>query len=285
MNSEWLRYYVTLAETRNVHATAERLHVTPQAVSKALSGLEQQLKVTLVDRDHRIRNLTPAGEMLLEEARTILHAIDNAQRRIDDWQTSEPQGPVTIAGDMLWHHHLMPALLADLVEQYNGLCPQLFEMLPDDAEHWVATGDVDVGLLLRPPRRSDLHWATGIKSPYVIAGKPQPMRSWQEFGYVVPRFFKREFPDSLDGWPERKFPRRIAAKVELLETAIALAEAGVGVAFLPELAVRDRLDRGSLAIVAEAPCEFSDDLYVIWRKGVVPTPGARAVLRALGAVS
>jgi DNA-binding transcriptional LysR family regulator len=40
LNPEWLRYFVTLAETRNFHKAAERLHITPQALSKAIAGLE-----------------------------------------------------------------------------------------------------------------------------------------------------------------------------------------------------------------------------------------------------
>lgn len=283
MNTEWLRYFVVLAETRNYHAAAERLHVTPQAVSKAIAGLEAELRVALVDRDRRVRGLTGAGEALLEEARGILKGLENAERRVAEWSNAEPKGPLTIAGDSLWHHYLLPPLLAELLERHPGITPQLFEMLPDDVEYWVAAGEVELGLLLRPPRRDDLHWHAGLASPYVIAGKPQPRAPWQSFGYIVPRFFRKEL-ESLDGWPERQHPRRIVAKVELLETAIHLCEAGLGVAFLPELALRERLARGSLAIVAEAPCQFADQLHVVWRHGVKPSAAARAVLRAVGAL-
>ncbi|MBU6428287.1 MAG: LysR family transcriptional regulator substrate-binding protein, partial [Cyanobacteria bacterium REEB65] len=155
------------------------------------------------------------------------------------------------------------------------------EMLPDDVETWVAAGDVAVGLLLRKPRRPDLDCFEGLKTPYVIAGKPGPVRPWQDFGYIVPRFFHRELPESLDGWPEQTFKRRIAAEVELLETAISLAEAGVGAAFVPELAVKERVASGALAVVAEAPCAFFDQLFVVWRKGLRPTPASRQLFEAL----
>lgn len=283
MNPEWLRYFVVLAETKNFHQAAERLHVTPQALSKALAGLETELKVTLVDRAHRVRGLTAAGEALLEQAIAVIAAVDNAERRMAEWLEPVPRGPVSIAGDSLWHHYLLPDLLAALVVEWPAMRPKLYEMLPEDAERWVAEGEVELGLLLRAPSRSDLTFWAGPTSPYVIVGKPGPKRSWQDFAYVVPRFFRRETPDSLDGWPENEFPRRIAAEVELLETAIKLVRAGVGAAFLPELAVRDRLAAGELAIVADAPVAFQDELFVVRRKGVRPTPAARAVLTALGA--
>lgn len=282
MNPEWLRYFVVLAETKNFHQAAERLHVTPQALSKALQGLETALKVTLLDRAHRVRGLTPAGEALLDEAQRVIAAVENAERRMAELREPVPRGPVTIAGDGLWHHYLLPPLLAAVVQAWPEVRPKLYEMLPDDAERWVAEGEVEIGLLLRAPVRPDLDWQAGLATPYVIAGRPGLAGVWSDFGYVVPRFFRREHAASLDGWPEAVHPRRIVAEVELLETAIKLAEAGVGVAFLPELAVRPRIDEGRLAIVAESPVAFQDELYVVRRKGVRPTPAARAILEALG---
>jgi DNA-binding transcriptional LysR family regulator len=281
MNPEWLRYYVVLAETRNFHKAAERLHITPQALSKAIAGLEAQLHVTLVERGRRVEGLTAAGEALLDEANTVLASLENAERRIAEWRQGLPQGPVTIAGDSLWHHYLLPPLLVDLIGEHPLVRPQLFEMIPDDVETWVAGGDVDIGLLLRPPRRTDLDWFAGVASPYVIAGKPGPQRPWQECRYIVPRLFRRELPESLDGWPEGKYKRTIVAEVELLETAIHLVEAGLGEAFLPELAIRDRVRQGSLAVVADAPCTFADQLYVVWRKGLRPSLAMAAVLDRL----
>jgi DNA-binding transcriptional LysR family regulator len=283
MNPEWLRYFVVLSETKNFHQAAERLHVTPQALSKAIAGLETELKVVLVDRAHRVRGLTAAGEALLEEARRVTAAIEDAERRMAEWRDPVPRGPVTIAGDGLWHHYLLPPLLAALVAAHPEVRPKLYEMLPEDAERWVAEGEVEIGLLLQAPSRPDLAWRAGLATPYVIVGRPGEAGRWQDFGYIVPRFFRRETPQSLDGWPEAVHPRRIAAEVEMLETAIKLAEAGVGVAFLPELAVRDRLAAGTLAVRAEAPVAFADELYVVWRKDVRPTPAAKAVLVALEA--
>ena len=282
MNPEWLRYFVVLAETKNFHQAADRLHVTPQALSKALAGLETELKVTLVDRAHRVRGLTAAGEALLEEALAVIAAVDNAERRMAEWLEPVPRGPVTIAGDSLWHHYLLPDLLAGLVVEWPAMRPKLYEMLSEDAERWVAEGEIEIGLLLNAPSRTDLICWAGMASPYVIAGKPGPKTGWQDQAYIVPRFFRRETPGSLDGWQESAFPRRIAAEVELLETAIKLAMAGVGAAFLPELAVRGQLANGELAIVADAPIAFQDELFVVRRKGVRPTPAARAVLTALG---
>ncbi|MBM3268083.1 MAG: LysR family transcriptional regulator [Candidatus Sericytochromatia bacterium] len=277
MNPDWLRYFVVVAQTRNFHVAAEQLHVTPQALSKAVGALG----AVLIDRDRRVRGLTAAGEALLSEAHDVLRALENAERRMAECRDGTPRGPVTIAGDGLWHHYLLPGILADLRARYPELRPRLFEMIPDDAERHVAAGEVEIGLLLRAPRRADLDHRRGLASPYVIVARPGCSGKWTDFAYVVPRLFGRELAESLDGWPEGEFPRRVAAEVELLETALRLAEAGVGAAYVPELAIRDRLARGTLAIVAEPPCSFVDQLYIVWRRGIRHTPAARALLAAL----
>ncbi len=287
MNPDWLRDFVALAEARNFREAAERVHLTPQALSKAIAALEAHLGVRLVERDRRVRGLTAAGEAFLDDARAVLASHENAERRMAEWRHGKPRGPVEIAGDGLWHHYLLPPLLAGLRARFPDLRPRLHEMLPDDAERWVAAGEMDIGLLLRPPVRPDLQWREGPGTPYVIAGRPDLLgakgrkRPWADLAYIVPRFFRRELPESLDGWPEARFPRQIAAEVELLETALHLAEAGVGVAFVPELALRDRLGRRTLAVVADAPFAFEDRLYVVQRRGIRPTPASQAVLAAL----
>ena len=210
---------------------------------------------------------------------------ENAERRMAEWRTAEPQGPITIAGSGLWHYYLLPTILADLLAAFPRLLPRLYSMLPAEVEERVAEGAVDVGLLLAPPQRPDLEALAGLETPYRIVGSPGSPSSWRECGFVVPRFFRREGATSLDGWPDHQYPRRVVAEAEMLESMVRLCEAGVGVAFLPELAVRDRIQRGSLVVIARAPVRHHDRLFVVRRKGVRPTPAIRVVSERLAGFS
>lgn len=284
MNTDLLRYFVALAEERHLQTAADRLFMSPQALSKALATLERHYGAILVERDHRIRGLTGAGEALLEAARALLAAEERCARRVAEAESDRPRGPLKVGGDGLWHHYLLPGALARVLGEHPEVRPSLHEMLQPDLERHVAEGALDLGLLLAPPTRPDLDWREGLATPYVIAGHPSRKGSpWQALGYVAPRIFGREALTPLDGWDEVRFPRRIVASVELLETALHLAEADVGAAFLPRLAVEPRLTAGRLAIVAEAPLAFEDRLFVVHRRGVPPTPAARALLDALQA--
>jgi len=72
-----LRLFVAIAETRSLTRAAEREHLALAAVSKRVSDLEGQLGVSLLYRQPKGVELTPAGHALLHHARNLL---DNLQQ-------------------------------------------------------------------------------------------------------------------------------------------------------------------------------------------------------------
>lgn len=81
MESRSLRYFVAVAEELNFARAAERLGISPPPLSRAIRRLEAELGVTLFERTtHRVAR-TPAGDVLLAEARVALDALEAAGRR------------------------------------------------------------------------------------------------------------------------------------------------------------------------------------------------------------
>ncbi|MEE3487556.1 MAG: LysR family transcriptional regulator [Bulleidia sp.] len=82
MNIQALRYYKSLAETKNFTKAAEMNYVSQPALSKAINDLEKELGVPLVIRSTRSVDLTPSGEIFLEEATKVIHAYDHMIERV-----------------------------------------------------------------------------------------------------------------------------------------------------------------------------------------------------------
>jgi DNA-binding transcriptional LysR family regulator len=78
MELRHLRYFVAIAEERSFTRAAERLWVAQPGLSTQIRRLESELGVQLFDRHTRGVDLTDAGELLLERARTALAAADAA---------------------------------------------------------------------------------------------------------------------------------------------------------------------------------------------------------------
>ena len=71
-----VRYFVAVAEERNITRAAERLHISQPALSAAVRQLELALGVDLLDRSGRVLAVTAAGELLLEQGRDLLGHAD-----------------------------------------------------------------------------------------------------------------------------------------------------------------------------------------------------------------
>lgn len=82
MELRQLRYFLSVADCRSFVSAAAGLYVSRQAVSKAVSQLEEELGVTLFMRDTSGAFLTPTGLMFYDRIRGVVKEIDDIERQI-----------------------------------------------------------------------------------------------------------------------------------------------------------------------------------------------------------
>ncbi|THF70316.1 LysR family transcriptional regulator [Deinococcus sp. Arct2-2] len=82
MDLRQLRLFVAVAEELNFTRAAERVNLSQPALSQQIRGLEDDLGVPLFLRTARGALLTPAGEVLLDEARRLLETAAHIVRRV-----------------------------------------------------------------------------------------------------------------------------------------------------------------------------------------------------------
>jgi len=71
-----VRYFVAVAQERNITRAAERLHLSQPSLSAAMKQLEEQLGTPLLERSGRGLSLTPAGELLRDRGRELLEQAE-----------------------------------------------------------------------------------------------------------------------------------------------------------------------------------------------------------------
>lgn len=82
MELEQLRIFVTVAECGSFSRGARKLYISHSTTSRAVSALEEELGVRLLERDNHVLGLSPAGEILLDEAQKLLRAADLAAQKV-----------------------------------------------------------------------------------------------------------------------------------------------------------------------------------------------------------
>jgi DNA-binding transcriptional LysR family regulator len=126
MELRHLRYFVAIAEEGSFSSAAERLWVAQPGLSTQIRRLEAELGVKLFLRHTRGVDLTDAGELFLERARTALAAAEAALATGHDLQAglvgTIRLGLATEAG---WH--LTPTLLAEFGRARPGVELTVFE--------------------------------------------------------------------------------------------------------------------------------------------------------------
>jgi DNA-binding transcriptional LysR family regulator len=138
-----LRYFLAVAEELNFTRAAERLHIAQPPLSAAIRQLEEQLGVSLFDRSTRQVELTPAGELLLEQGRELLRhaeAVFAAVRELE----SAPTGRVALGVAPTGRFELAPALLAACATRAPGVMLYPREDTTGALVHDLRTGRLDL---------------------------------------------------------------------------------------------------------------------------------------------
>jgi len=82
MELRQLRYFVAVAEEGNISRAAQKIFLTQPALSRQIKALENEIGQCLLKREAHSIRLTPAGEMLLREAREFLQRADEMLERV-----------------------------------------------------------------------------------------------------------------------------------------------------------------------------------------------------------
>ena len=167
-----LRYFVAVAEELHFGRAAERLFIAQPALSQQIRKLEEQLGVTLFERDRRHVALTPAGEALLSEARAAVDQVDRALavgRRFRSGRIGRLDigcTPGAVGGLM---GRIMRAFQAD----HPDVELELHHYSFSDVSAGLRNGEVDAAFVRLPLSLPDLRHRTLVVEPRVVALPPE----------------------------------------------------------------------------------------------------------------
>jgi DNA-binding transcriptional LysR family regulator len=150
MELRHLRYFVAVAEELNFTRAAQRLHIAQPPLSTQIRLLEEELEAQLFERDKRRVFLTPAGHHLLQRARAILGAVDEARRETRNAATGEVgRIGVGYTASAMLSPRLAP-VLRRFAREHPAVQLQLQERTSLDQLDAVHARDLDIGILRKP---------------------------------------------------------------------------------------------------------------------------------------
>jgi DNA-binding transcriptional LysR family regulator len=146
-----MNVFVRVIEDGGYTAAAKHCAMTPSAVSKLVSRLENRLGARLLNRSTRRQRLTPEGAAFYERSVTILAALEEAEQEAA--ASSAPQGTVRVNCNVdIGRLYLLP-LLKTFLGEHPGVSVEVF--LSDEVVDLISAR-ADVAIRSGPLKNSNL---------------------------------------------------------------------------------------------------------------------------------
>jgi DNA-binding transcriptional LysR family regulator len=290
-----LASFVAAAEELHFGRAAARLHLTQPPLSRQIKLLEQEVGVTLLDRTGRTVKVTPAGRVFLAEARRILRLAEESSLAVRRIPTGAG-GTLAVGFTAVSVHGYVQPFLRRIAEELPHVDLVLRELVTADQVEAVASGDIDLGFVRPPVIRAGLlsrvvHaerllLAAPADDPFAVRGQADVAdldgRALVMYSPVESRYFY----ELILGLTARAQVRpRYVQYVSQVHTMLALVQAGIGLAIVPESATAlhpdgvafiDLADTRSPTVELAAAWRESADNPALGRAlALLPEAGAR----------
>jgi DNA-binding transcriptional LysR family regulator len=167
MRIEQLEYLAAVTQHGSLRRASDRLHVSQPALSEAITKLERELRVTLLDRRRSGARISREGRDLLPYMTEVLTAVDRLRAAAGEQRTDRRLirlGTVHAATSTL----LVPAVRA-FQERHPGTTVEVLTLQQVQIEEGLAEGSLDLGLV-NVLDGDDL--AAGLSGIELLRGRP-----------------------------------------------------------------------------------------------------------------
>src|SRR4051794_6307076 len=195
--------FVQVVELGSQTAAAEKLGLSPSAVSKLIARLEDRLGARLLQRTTRRLAATPEGRLFFERARELLDEIDAAEELVRAGRL-RPRGALRIS----LSHGFGMSQIVPLVPEFAALYPDVqLQLAFADRRVDLAGQGLDLAIRLGPvhdetliARRLADHGRIVCAAPAYLARHGVPADPDDLAGHNCILF---DHPDHLNQWPFR----------------------------------------------------------------------------------
>lgn len=149
MELRLLRYFLAVARENSFTRAAKYLHVTQPTLSRQMMDLEEELGQKLLNRETHHITLTPEGMLLRRRAEEIMAMVQKTEAEFNAIGENV-SGDIYIGGGESKAMNLVADAIAELHEEYPGICWHLYTGVAGDVMERLDNGLLDFGVLLQP---------------------------------------------------------------------------------------------------------------------------------------
>ncbi|MFD0985868.1 LysR family transcriptional regulator [Methyloligella solikamskensis] len=265
-----LNVFVQAADTLSFTAAGRQLGISSSAVGKAIARLEHRLGVRLFHRSTRAVSLTPEGRLFLERCRRILGEIEAAELELSQ-SREDPRGVLRVSLPLVGML-LMPTLSA-FMQKWPSITldldftDRLTDVIEEGFDAVIRTGEVSDSRLMTRKLGEFRYRLVGAPAYFAEHATPQAPSD-----LAAHRCLRHRYPSTgkLEDWPLRdaagsdmsSIPATAVSTV--IEPLIEMAKSGLGIACLPDFAVRTAIAEGAVVTVLDKFVDHGGTFRILW---------------------
>lgn len=270
MNLKQLRYFLAVAEEKQITAAAKRLFIAQPPLSYQLKQLEKELDVKLFIRTSHGIELTEAGMELRNYGERILSLADKAKVQVQKTAQGE-LGTIKIGSASSSVGELPSIKFQELTKFYPDVSFDIYEDNTFGVLEKLTNGTIDLGIVRTPFKRHGLDSKTITNEkmmavttdPYTLAKKKIDLHGLVSKPLIIYRRFENIFNESFS---HRGLIPFYAVKCDDSRTAILWAKKGMGLALVPERIAKLYAQENCIPV---EHVNWETKLQLVWRKGQV----------------
>lgn len=290
MDLHQMEYFIAVCDYGGVTPAAEALFLTPQALSKSIRKLEEELDATLFVREKSGLVLTPFGKKALEEIRRLVNEYHTVSLRLKQICAQE-KGLIRLACASRIPNALpLEELQQELSPQ--GITLDIMELPDLLAEEMVQREVVDLGLTIGLPQNPDLFQCTLLRRFHlcVAVNQHHPLAKKEtvsvrdlagELLVTKSPYFSSyhmiEAEAARQG-VKLSYALRSPDEIRFLQLINNNEGVGIGVSFMAE---SPKIQISETTVLLPFAEDFPWEIFLITRKGHYLSPAAQQLLSRL----
>jgi len=288
-----LETFCRVARRKSFTKAAEDLCLTQPTVSGHILLLERSLSLRLFDRTGREVRLTKAGEVFHRHASKILTFRKEALNALTEFSQGI-KGELSLGASTIPGEYLLPKLIGGFKKEHPQFTISLKIADTREVVQDVLEGRVELGMTGARLNQDHLHYELFQEDHIIVIGpsspgsSPRQRISWDQLpgaSWII-----RE-EGSGTRMAVEKALRRKGKNLKQLDVMMEMGStssvkegvrAGLGFAFISEIAVAEELKQGTLSRVdVEGIGPISRQIYIVSRRGTTVSPMGVEFLRFL----
>lgn len=237
MDIKQLRYFIAIAEEKNITAAANRLHMSQPPLSIQLKQLENELAVKLFDRNGKKLELTDKGEVLYKRALQLVNSFEEIKHELQE--TDEGIKGILAVGI----NTLSVAGFSDMIQSFHEKYPLVtLKIVQNDSFYlaeMVKSRAIEMAFIRLPLGHQGLAYHHLISEPFVfVSNKKVPSISLTEISQmpiIVPSTEGLGIYNTiLEAFSEKKLSITSIGECSDMHVLLDMVRNGLGATIIPK---------------------------------------------------